>query len=299
VTVQLTAPVEGKNVGDNYTGANEAYHLASGNASQAGYNAKVGAVLTGSANAVNIVTGGNLVLEVGSQSFTVALADADTPAAAATKIDTALAGVADATIAASKLAVTSVATGSTAQVRVVSGTGTVLANLGLAVDQAAYGSDGGVGVANTGPADVPIANNREFDATRDARVEPDPAKPLASTPAEATNSDVVAKPTYDDVISNAPAEWPTSVSKIYTIVNGKVAGARGPAAGGTVVHIRGFGLSDVTGVAFGGVAGTAFTVVNDREITVTTGAHAAGVVDVVLTDPDGNETVVGGYTYTA
>ena len=195
MTVQLTAPVEGKNVGDDYTGANEAYHLASGNASQAGYV--------------------------------------------------------------------------------------------------------GPGVPNTGDADTSIANNREFDTTRAERVEPDPTKPLASTPAEATNDDVVVKPTFTDVIANAPAEWPTSVSKLYAIVNGKIAAASGPAAGGTVVHVRGFGLTDVTGVNFDGVAGTAFTVVSDREITVTTPAGAAGPADVVLVDPDGNETVVGGFTYTA
>lgn len=37
MTVKLTAPVEGLQPGADYTGANEAYHLASGNASQVGY----------------------------------------------------------------------------------------------------------------------------------------------------------------------------------------------------------------------------------------------------------------------
>lgn len=37
MTVKLTQEVEGLNVGDDYTGANEAYHLATGNASQVGY----------------------------------------------------------------------------------------------------------------------------------------------------------------------------------------------------------------------------------------------------------------------
>lgn len=37
MTVVLTAPVEGLQPGADYTGPNEAYHLASGNARQAGY----------------------------------------------------------------------------------------------------------------------------------------------------------------------------------------------------------------------------------------------------------------------
>lgn len=37
MTVILTAPVEGLQPGASYTGANEAYHLASGNARRDGY----------------------------------------------------------------------------------------------------------------------------------------------------------------------------------------------------------------------------------------------------------------------
>lgn len=166
MTVVLTSPVEGLQPGDNYTGANEAYHLASGYASQAGYATDVAAKLTGGTNAVNVVTGGDIVIRVDNTETTVAIADADTPAAAATKIDTALAGQADAAIVSSKLEITTVGTGSSSSVQVVSGTGTVLANLGVTAGQSAVGSDGGPGVANTGPADTTIANNREFDATR-------------------------------------------------------------------------------------------------------------------------------------
>lgn len=73
----------------------------------------------------------------------------------------------------------------------------------------------------------------------------------------------------------------------------------GPAAGGTVVTIEGAGLDDSTGVTFGGVAGTAFTKVDDGSVRVTTPAHAAGAVSVVLQDPDANRTLASGFTYTA
>ncbi|MGJ4844988.1 IPT/TIG domain-containing protein [Leifsonia sp. Le1] len=61
----------------------------------------------------------------------------------------------------------------------------------------------------------------------------------------------------------------------------------GPEAGGTVVTITGTGFTGATGVTFDGTAGTAFTVVNDTTITVTTPAHAPGAVGVVVTGAGG------------
>jgi PKD repeat protein len=77
-----------------------------------------------------------------------------------------------------------------------------------------------------------------------------------------------------------------------------IAPATGLAAGGTAVVIRGAGFTGATGVTFGGVAGTAFSVTNDNQIAVTTAAHATGVVDVVVASPNGALTAVGGFTYT-
>lgn len=73
----------------------------------------------------------------------------------------------------------------------------------------------------------------------------------------------------------------------------------GAAAGGTVVTIAGEGVEDATAVNFDGTPGTAFTHVDDGTLRVTTPPHAAGAVDVVVVDVDGNDTVVGGFTYTA
>jgi len=67
-----------------------------------------------------------------------------------------------------------------------------------------------------------------------------------------------------------------------------VAPASGPETGGTAVTITGTGFTGATGVTFGGTPGTAFTVVNDTTITVTTPAHAPGAVDVIVQHPNGN-----------
>lgn len=74
--------------------------------------------------------------------------------------------------------------------------------------------------------------------------------------------------------------------------------ATGAAAGGTSVTINGDDFTGATGVTFGGVAATGFTLVSDDQITCTTPAHAAGPVDVVVVDPDGNGTLTAGFTYT-
>jgi len=73
----------------------------------------------------------------------------------------------------------------------------------------------------------------------------------------------------------------------------------GPIAGGTVVTIAGNGLGGPAGtVTFGGVAATAISQVGDPpSYQCTTPAHAAGAVDVVLTNGGGTVTSTGGFTY--
>lgn len=73
--------------------------------------------------------------------------------------------------------------------------------------------------------------------------------------------------------------------------------AVGLAAGGTNVTIIGNGFAGATGVTFGGTAATNFVLVSDSYITCTTPAHAAGAVNVVVTDPAGNGTLTNGFTY--
>ena len=85
-----------------------------------------------------------------------------------------------------------------------------------------------------------------------------------------------------------------------------VAPNNAPAAGGDAVTITGrnFSRSSPPAVTFDGVAATGITVVSKTSITCTTPAHAAGAVDVVVTNSnkgDGHSlsgTGVGVFTYT-
>lgn len=101
--------------------------------------------VTGSAAAVAIVTGGNLVLSIdGAANVTTALAAADTPAGVVTKINTAIGAAGTAALAGSLLEITSTSTGITSSVQVVSGTGSVLDDLKLTAGQKGFGLAAGV-----------------------------------------------------------------------------------------------------------------------------------------------------------
>jgi hypothetical protein len=62
----------------------------------------------------------------------------------------------------------------------------------------------------------------------------------------------------------------------------------GSTAGGTTVQITGAGFCNtVTSVRFGATAATSFTAQSDTLLTAVSPAHAAGVVDVTVTNPGG------------
>lgn len=72
----------------------------------------------------------------------------------------------------------------------------------------------------------------------------------------------------------------------------------GTTAGGTSVALAGTGFVTGATVTFGGVAATSVAVASPTSITATTPARAAGSVNVVVTNPDGqSSTLAGGYTY--
>ncbi|HEY2512715.1 MAG TPA: Ig-like domain repeat protein [Polyangiaceae bacterium] len=73
--------------------------------------------------------------------------------------------------------------------------------------------------------------------------------------------------------------------------------AYGPVDGGESVSVSGAGFLPGATVTLGGTA-LSSTNVTDTTITGVTGAHAAGAVDVVVTNPDGtSSTLPGAYTY--
>jgi hypothetical protein len=68
----------------------------------------------------------------------------------------------------------------------------------------------------------------------------------------------------------------------------------GPVAGGTPVVISGSNFRSGDTVKIGGVAATSVVVSGPGTITATTGAHATGTVDVVVTDGGGAASTLGG-----
>ena len=73
--------------------------------------------------------------------------------------------------------------------------------------------------------------------------------------------------------------------------------ATGPVAGGTLIAITGTNLIGTSKVMIGGKEATNLTVVSSTKATVTTPAHAAGAVDIVLTTPAGSVAKANAYTY--
>lgn len=76
-----------------------------------------------------------------------------------------------------------------------------------------------------------------------------------------------------------------------------VSPSTGSTTGGTSVALSGSGFSSVTSVNFDGIPATGFTVNSDTSITVVTPAHAAGAVDVTVSNSGGSGTLSNGFTY--
>ena len=76
--------------------------------------------------------------------------------------------------------------------------------------------------------------------------------------------------------------------------------AAGPASGGTAVTIHGSGFQSGATIAFGGAQATDVVAFGGTVLSAITPPHLVGVVDVVVTNPDGqSETLFAGYTYAA
>ena len=120
----------------------------------------------------------------------------------------------------------------------------------------------------------------------------------ATTPAHAAGS-------VDVVVTNTDGQSGTLPSGYtYTVPNpaptvSTILPVSGPTTGGTPVAITGTGFLAGATVSIGGTPATGVTLVSATSITATTPAHAAGAVNVVVTNTDGQSgTLTNGYTYT-
>ena len=90
----------------------------------------------------------------------------------------------------------------------------------------------------------------------------------------------------------------TSVTPPPTFIS--ITPSSGPAAGGQTVTITGTNfVTGSTSVTVGGIAATNVSVSSSTSLTMTTPAHTAGTVDVIVTTTGGSVTGTGAYTYVA
>lgn len=116
----------------------------------------------------------------------------------------------------------------------------------------------------------------------------------ASTPGQADV--IVTNP--DGQTGTLKAGWIYTQAPPPTLTS--VTPAAGLSTGGTNVTLAGKHLVSGATVSFGGAAASNVVVAADGlSLTATTAAHASGVVDVTLVNPDGQMvTLTGGFTYT-
>lgn len=106
-----------------------------------------------------------------------------------------------------------------------------------------------------------------------------------------------------DVSIQGPDGQRITLSDGYTYTNAQnqpvvssINPVQGSTAGNTLVTITGQNLGTTTAVSFGGVPAI-LNSVTENQVTVTTNAHAAGVVSVVLTHANGSVNLDNAYTY--
>ncbi len=108
--------------------------------------------------------------------------------------------------------------------------------------------------------------------------------------------------TVDVTVTESSVTSATSANDKYTYASAptvtNITPNSGLDSGGTSVTITGTGfITGGTTVTIGGVAATSVVVTSSTTLTAVTAAHAAGVVDVVVTDVAGTGTDAGAFTY--
>ncbi|PYP89132.1 MAG: hypothetical protein DMF61_03970 [Blastocatellia bacterium AA13] len=138
------------------------------------------------------------------------------------------------------------------------------------------------GTAATG---VTVVNGTTITATT-------PAHAAGAVTVTVTNSDGQSGSLTNAFTYSTPTNPAPSVTSVSP--------NSGSTVGGTSVTISGSNFLAGASVSFGGTSAAGITVVNATTITATTPSHAAGSVNVVVTNSDGQSgTLTGGFTYSA
>jgi pimeloyl-ACP methyl ester carboxylesterase len=160
--------------------------------------------------------------------------------------------------------------------------GTTTGGTAVTITGTNFASGASVTIGGTAATSVTVVSSTQITAT---------------TPAHAAGAANV-------VVTNADAQSATLASGFTFVVPAPtisaIAPTSGTAVGGTAVTITGMNFASGASVTIGGTAATSVTVVSSTQITATTPAHAAGAVNVVVTNPDAQSaTLASGFTYVA
>ena len=121
----------------------------------------------------------------------------------------------------------------------------------------------------------------------------------ATTPAHAAGA-VSVVVTNTEEQSGTLANGYTYVASNPAPTVASIAPKTGPATGGTTVTITGAGFQTGATVTLGGNAASGVSVASAQSITATTPSHAAGTVNVVVSNSDGQSgTLANGFSYAA
>lgn len=124
---------------------------------------------------------------------------------------------------------------------------------------------------------------------------------FTTTTALTLNTPAHAPGPVDVTVANANGS--STLTSAFTYLNPptllSLAPSTGTPLGGETVTITGSGFDGTESVTVDGVAALALTFVSPTSLTFTTAAHASGPVDIVVTNANGTDTLVGGFTYNA
>jgi hypothetical protein len=122
-----------------------------------------------------------------------------------------------------------------------------------------------------------------------------PSQLSATVPPHSAGSVSVEITTADGASSSASGAFTYTNSP--PAISG-ISPTSGDSTGGTVVTIAGSNFVSGATVSFGGSAASSISFVNSSQLKATTPAHAAGSVNVVVTNPDGTSaTLSSGFTF--